>query len=74
MKHNLKHKTENMYHKEATINGVLCWRNSPDSEFKEYSKSELTMKYSETKRTNLLYLNQIEKLKEQVSKLSSNPI
>lgn len=33
-----------MYYEEQIINGILCWRNSPDGKFLECSKEELTSK------------------------------
>jgi hypothetical protein len=33
-----------MYHEERIINGRLCWRGTPDGEFKEYTPEELAVK------------------------------
>lgn len=31
-----------MYHEEKVINGVLCWRGTPDGEWKQYTAEALT--------------------------------
>jgi hypothetical protein len=31
-----------MYHEERVIDGVLCWRGTPDGEWTEYTAKELT--------------------------------
>lgn len=33
-----------MYHEEKIIDGILCWRGTPDGEWMQYSKQELTTK------------------------------
>jgi hypothetical protein len=32
-----------MYHEEKVINGVLCWRGSPDGEWTPYTAEGLTV-------------------------------
>ena len=32
-----------MYHEEAVINGVLCWRGTPDGEWQKYTLEALTI-------------------------------
>jgi hypothetical protein len=32
-----------MYHEEKVINGVLCWRGTPDGEWKQYTAEALTI-------------------------------
>lgn len=34
-----------MYYEEQVINGVLCWRGTPDGEFKSMSANEITQRY-----------------------------
>lgn len=33
-----------MYYEEKVIDGILCWRGSPNSAFKQYTTKELTEK------------------------------
>lgn len=33
-----------MYYEEKVVNGVLCWRGSPDGEWHPISQTELTMR------------------------------
>lgn len=35
-----------MYHEEKIINGVLCWRNTPEGEWREYTQQQLTQMLS----------------------------
>lgn len=37
-----------MYNEERIIDGVLCWRGTPDSEFKPYTAEQLTNKLVRT--------------------------
>lgn len=32
-----------MYHEETVINGVLCWRGTPDGEWTQYTPEALTV-------------------------------
>lgn len=32
-----------MYHEEKVINGVLCWRGTPDGEWQQYTPEALTV-------------------------------
>jgi len=32
-----------MYHEEQVINGVLCWRGTPDGEWTQYTPEALTI-------------------------------
>jgi len=32
-----------MYHEEKVINGVLCWRGTPDGEWQQYTAEALTI-------------------------------
>jgi hypothetical protein len=32
-----------MYHEEKVINGVLCWRGTPDGEWQQYTAEALTV-------------------------------
>ena len=32
-----------MYHEEKVINGVLCWRGTPDGEWEQYTAESLTI-------------------------------
>lgn len=32
-----------MYHEEKVINGVLCWRGTPDGEWTQYTSEALTI-------------------------------
>ena len=34
---------DNMYHEEKVINGVLCWRGTPDGEWQQYTAEALTI-------------------------------
>ena len=36
-----------MFHEEKVINGVLCWRGTPDGDWIEYSSRQLTEKLME---------------------------
>ena len=63
-----------MYYEEQIINGVLCWRNTREGDFKEYSKTELTQRVKKLEKLNVNYLSKIENLKNQNELLSNNPI
>lgn len=39
-----------MYYEEKIINGILCYRNSPNDEFRELSKTKITLKYMDRKQ------------------------
>lgn len=39
-----------MYYEEKIINGILCYRNSPNSDFKEFTKEHLTSKILSMKK------------------------
>lgn len=41
-----------MYHEEAIINGKLCWRGTPNGEWIEYTKEQLTLKLQEARQTS----------------------
>lgn len=51
-----------MYHEEKIINGVLCYRTTPDSEFREYTKEQLTTIFIEMQR----FEKEVEKLKNRL--------
>jgi hypothetical protein len=60
-----------MPQEEKRINGVLCWRNTPNKEWQEYSKEELTLKirmlraFLNTREARLKEINdQLEKTKK----------
>lgn len=40
-----------MYYEEKVINGILCYRLTPNGKFKEYTKKELTSKIKDCKKT-----------------------
>lgn len=49
-----------MYYEEREIDGVLCWRNNPNSEFTPYTAKELTSTvqyYQDELRTLKRYLD-----------------
>lgn len=39
-----------MYHEEKIINGKLCWRGTPNGEWIECSKEQLTSKLADSKK------------------------
>jgi hypothetical protein len=39
-----------MYYAEAMIDGVLCWRSSPEAEWTPYTLKELTGRYLAMKK------------------------
>ena len=49
-----------MYYKEEVVDGVLCWKNSPDGEWKQFSSKELTKQLIDLKRSLSLSNLQIE--------------
>lgn len=38
-----------MYHEDRMVDGVLCWRGTPDGEFIPYTVEQLSAKYCELK-------------------------
>lgn len=44
-----------MYHEERIVDGVLSWRGTPDGEWQEYSKVELTS-FLDQIRTRLMLI------------------
>ena len=40
-----------MYHEEKVIDGVLCWRGTPDGEWQQYTLEQLTAMYLTRKMT-----------------------
>lgn len=38
-----------MYKEERVVNGVLCWRGTPNGEWTQYTAEEITARYLEIK-------------------------
>lgn len=51
-----------MYHEEKIIDGVLCWRGTPDGEWQQYSKVELTSKWKQEHNGRLDALHDLAEL------------
>lgn len=47
-----------MYYAEEIINGVLCWKNDPDGEWRPFSAKELTVKLMEASKA-ITYENRL---------------
>jgi len=41
-----------MYYEEKVINGILCYRFSPDAEWKEFTAEKLTMRLLKSEQEN----------------------
>ena len=41
-----------MYHEEKVINGVLCWRGTPDGEWQKYTPEALTIALTSERARN----------------------
>jgi hypothetical protein len=55
-----------MYHEEKMINGILCWRGTPNGEFIQYTLEQMTAKYTEMKELGRDLSNIIYDLKKEV--------
>ena len=55
-----------MYHEERVIDGKLCWRGTPDGEFKEYSQREMAVKF-------LFMQNELRLIKRRLDHLEVSP-
>lgn len=39
-----------MYHKEEIINGILCWKGTPNGKWVEYTQEQLTARIEKMKK------------------------
>ena len=39
-----------MYYKEEVVNGVLCWKDTPDGKWNPFTPEQLTLQLMATKR------------------------
>ena len=53
-----------MYYEEKIIDGILCWRNKPDGDFKPCTLEELSAEVVRLKKENKILESKIEKIKE----------
>ena len=53
-----------MYYKEEIINGVLCYQLTPNGEFQEYSKEELTKRLTDTQTLLKSAMDLLSRIKE----------
>jgi hypothetical protein len=58
-----------MFYEEQIINGVLCFRNTPNGEWNEFTIQQLSEKCFELKRANLFYSSNIYEITKQFYKL-----
>jgi len=61
-----------MYYEEQIINGVLCFRNTPNGEWSEFTIQQLSEKCVELKRANLFYSSNIYDITKQMLKLKED--
>ena len=66
-----------MYKEERIIDGVLCWRGSPDGEFQPYTIEEISNLYESTKIQLNELCRTVEELQEQLNQRNdsnTNPL
>ncbi len=51
-----------MYYAEEVVNGVLCWRDTPDGKWNPFTTEQLTLQLMATKRALVLSELRIEEL------------
>lgn len=53
-----------MYYKEEVVNGILCWKDTPNGKWNPFTSEQLTMQLMTAKRALFLSNLRIEELKE----------